>query len=333
MVQVYALGSSRKLEAEVAAALGTEPGGYDEACFDDGERRIRPHASARGDDLVVLASVAGGADLSVHDELCRLLFLVGTLRDDGAASLTVVAPYLGYSRQDRKVVPRDPVSSRYVAELLCAMGTDAVVTVDVHDAAAFDNAHPRSLNLLPAELMCDALLPALDGARCVVVAPDAGAMHRAERVRRALAERTGGEVAGAVVEKHRTDRVVSDGVVVGDVAGATAVIVDDMVASGTTLVRAAAACRREGAAGVVAAITHGLFTRGAPDALADPVIDRIVVTDTIWPTRLGTGPAAAKLEVVSVAPLLAGAVVSLGLGRAPRSGAPGDAPRSARVPA
>lgn len=297
----------------MAASLDTELAGFDEVSFDDGERRIRPHRSARGADVVVLAVVVGGAELTVHDELCRLLFLLGTLRDDGARSLTVVAPYLGYSRQDRKVAPHDPVASRYVAELLRAMGTHAVVTVDVHDAAAFDNAHPRPLNLLPAPALADALQPVVSGADVVVVAPDAGAMHRAEQLRRALVERLGTEVRGAVVEKHRVNHVVADGVVVGDVDGAAVVIVDDMVASGTTLVRAAAACRSAGAASVAAAITHGLFTRGAPEAMADPALDRILVTDTIWPPRLTAGPAAAKLETVSVAPLLASAVASLQL--------------------
>jgi ribose-phosphate pyrophosphokinase len=308
MLRLFALGSSKALGTRVAHLLSTELQEVEEHAFDDGERRIRPRVEVDGCDAVVLHSPFGGAGQSVHDDLCRLLFLLGTLRDGAPATLTAVVPYLCYSRHDRRVRPRDPVTTRYVAELLEAVGADRIVTVDVHNPAAFENAYRRPLNVETVLLLADAIAPRLAGAPPVVVSPDAGSVKRAERLRLVLGERVGDELPVAFVEKHRRDHVLPDHTVVGDVAGRTAVIVDDLVSSGTTLVRAARACRAKGATAVVAAATHGAFTANADDLLADPALDHLIVTDTIVPLRLSDRRALRKVEVVSVAQLLADAL-------------------------
>lgn len=314
MDRLFARGCSEDLGVEVARLLGTACELVEEDVFPDGEIRLRLAADVDGCDVVVIHSLvaspqgAGTTGSSVHDELCSLLLLLGTLRDAGAASVTVVAPYLCYARQDRRVRPREAVSSRYVAELLQAVGADRVMTVDVHNPAAFEGAYPRPVNISSMDLLTGVVGPLLDGRPPVVVAPDSGAVKRAEQAKLALEATCRRPVDDAFIEKHRHDHVTSDHAVVGTVDGMVAVIVDDLVATGTTLVQAAQACREQGAAGVVAAATHGLFTGDAADVLSDPALDHLVVTDTIAPFRLEGHAVADKIEVVSAAPLVAAAL-------------------------
>lgn len=137
---LFALQSTRELGDRVAAALGVPLSPHEERGFEDGEHKVRPLVSVRGHDVFVLQSLYGDADQSPNDKLCRLLFFTGALKDAGAARVTVVAPYLCYSRKERKTKSRDPVTTRYVASLFEAVETDCVVTLDVHNVAAFQNA-------------------------------------------------------------------------------------------------------------------------------------------------------------------------------------------------
>ncbi len=137
---LFSLDSGRDFAARVAAALGVEPGRHEERDFGDGEHKIRSLESVRDRDVFVIQSLSGDRDYSLNDQLVRLLFLLGALRENAPRRLTAVVPYLCYSRKDRKTKSRDPVTTRYVAQLFEAMGVDTVVTLDVHNRAAFDNA-------------------------------------------------------------------------------------------------------------------------------------------------------------------------------------------------
>jgi ribose-phosphate pyrophosphokinase len=307
-LSVFALATSRDYGERVACALGVTLGSHEEREFEDGEHKSRPLESVRGRDVFVIDSLHGEVGASVNDKLCRLLFFLGALRDGSAGRLTAVVPYLCYARKDRRSKPRDPVTSRYVAQLFEAVGVDRVVTIDVHNLAAFQNAFRRPAEHLEARsLFVDYVVPALDGGEPVVVSPDAGGVKRADRFRQLLAQRVAHDVPMAFLEKYRSGGVVSGDAVVGDVAGRTALIIDDLVSSGTTMARAARACRERGATGVIALATHGVFTPAAAGVVADPVFDAIVVTDTVSILRLAP-PARERVTVLDSTRLVAAAI-------------------------
>lgn len=312
---LFAFESSRLLGEKVSAKLGIPLGEHEERDFEDGEHKTRPLESVRGRDIFVLHSLHGDTKETVNDKLCRLLFFIGALKDAAAGRVTAVIPYLGYARKDRKTKSRDPVITRYVAALFEAVGTDRVVTVEVHNLAAFQNAFRCGTEHLGcARLFADhfaSLFGREESEEVVVVSPDSGGVKRAERLRNALAHVLGRDVGSAFIEKYRSWGVVTGGTVVGDVAGKAAIIADDLISTGTTMTRAATACRKRGAARVFAAAAHGLFVGDASEVLMDPAIESIVITDTVPPFRLDPAVARDRLVVIKVAPLLAAAIKRL----------------------
>jgi ribose-phosphate pyrophosphokinase len=326
-LRLFALRATDGLGREIAEALGQPLAAHEERDFEDGEHKARPLANVRGADVYVVQSLHGGPAESANDKLCRLLFFIGALKDAGAARVTAVTPYLCYARKDRRTKPGDPVTTRYVASLFEAVGTDAIVTLEVHNPAAFENAFRcPAVALTAAPLFMDygkALsrerqnenLNDSGGGLCVV-SPDPGGVKRAELFREVLEAATGRPVAKGFAEKHRSAGIVTGDLFVGDVAGATAIVIDDLISTGGTLVRAARAARQAGARRVVALVTHGLFTSGAATAIADPAIDRLVVTDTVPPFRLGADAPRDKIETIRAAPLLAETIRRLHEGQA-----------------
>jgi ribose-phosphate pyrophosphokinase len=305
---LFTLTTSAAFGAAVANALGQPLAQHEEREFDDGEHKARPLDSVRGADVYVIQSLHGGPEQSANDKLCRLLFFIGALKDAGAARVTAVVPYLCYARKDRRTKPNDPVTTRYVAALFEAVGTNAVVTLEVHNPAAFENAFRcRTVALTAAPLFVE-FAKALPDENLCVVSPDAGGVKRAELFREALEAATGRSVGKGFAEKHRSAGVVSGDLFVGEVSGATVLVIDDLISTGTTLLRTARLARQGGARHVLALVTHGLFMPGSAKVLADPALDRLVVTDTVPAFRLDDPAARAKLEILSAAPLLADAV-------------------------
>lgn len=305
-MRLFALQGSHTLGSAVARAAGIELDEIEEREFPDGEHKSRPLVSVRNEDVYVLHSLHGSDGRSPADRLLRLLLFIATCRDNGASRVTAVVPYLAFMRKDRQTKARDPVTSRYVAQLLEAVGTEVIVTVEVHNIAAFQNAFRcRSVHLDMRALFAPRIR-ALAGARPIVLlSPDSGGMKRTQLMAEALQEDGGPSVALGVMEKHRSEGVVSGDLFAGAVEGAAVFIIDDLIATGGTIVRAAAACRARGAASVYAMATHGLFARA--EQLLSSAIDRIVVSDSI-PTY---PPSASKLEILSCAPLLGDAIQRL----------------------
>jgi len=309
---VFAFSESRDYGERVCAALGISPARHEERSFEDGEHKCRPLESVRGRDVFVVQSLYGDSGCSVNDKLCRLLFFLGALHDASAARVTAVLPYLCYARKDRKTKTRDPVTTRYVAELLEAVGTDRVLTLDVHNLAAYQNAFRCHADHLEAKaLLADHFAERLAGKPLTVVSPDFGGVKRAEAFRAALAERLPSQdIAAAFMEKYRSAGVVSGEALAGDVQGRTAVIIDDLISSGGTLARTARACIEQGATAVYAAATHGLFSAEAETVLAEAPLQQLVITDTV-PPRLGPRFPAARLVVLDSAALVAAAIRAL----------------------
>ncbi|MDH3450891.1 MAG: ribose-phosphate diphosphokinase [Gammaproteobacteria bacterium] len=307
-LRIFSLHETRALTERIATALEVPVSPLEERAFDGGEHKSRPLASVRGDDVYVIQSLHGDAELSANDKLCRLLFLIGTLLDSGARRVTAVLPYLCYSRKDRRTKPRDPVTTRYVAMLLEAVGTHCVLTVDVHNSAAYQNAFRcQCEHLEAAPLFVDHYCRTLSSETLLtVVSPDVGGIKRAQAFRMALAHARGDSVGMAFVEKYRSRDELSGGALVGEVEGRGAILYDDIISSGATLGKAAAACRAAGAAAVYAAATHGLFNRQAIEVLQSAAIEEIVVTDSAAGNR--AGELAARVRVIDCAPLLAESV-------------------------
>jgi ribose-phosphate pyrophosphokinase len=270
---------------------------------------MRPLINVRGKDVFVIQSLYGDGRWSVNDKLCRLLFFLGALRDASAERVTAVVPYLCYSRKDRKSKPRDPVTTRYVASLFEAVGVDHILTMDVHNLAAFQNAFRiRTDHLEAKKLLVDYFAPLVQREKVVVVSPDTGGVKRAEEFRKALTCALDREVSSAFMEKYRSDGVVSGEAVIGEVAGKVAIIIDDLISSGTTLRRAAESCRARGAKTVYAAASHGVFSDIAGQVLSTTALEKIVITDTIPPFRLDPDLASNKLAIVDAARLFAEAI-------------------------
>jgi ribose-phosphate pyrophosphokinase len=312
-LRLFALRATAELGEAVARALGEPLAKHEERQFEDGEHKTRPVDPVGGADVYVVQSLHGGPSESANDKLCRLLFFIGALKDAGAARVTAVVPYLCYARKDRRTKPNDPVITRYVASLFEAVGTDAAVALDVHNPAAFENAFRcRAVALTAAPLFVD-YVKALTGDRLCVVSPDPGGVKRAELFREALETTLNRPVGKGFADKHRSGGVVSGDLFIGDVAGSTALIIDDLVSTGNTLLRSAKAARQAGAKRVIALVTHGLFTEGAIEVIADPAIERFVITDTAPPFQLGSRTENEKVDMIPVGALLAEAIRRLHL--------------------
>lgn len=314
---VFSLHSGRDFAALVAAHLGIEVGLHEEHDFADGEHKIRPLQSVRDRDVYVVQSLFTDCEYSLNDRLVRLLCLLGVLRENGAGRVTAVIPYLCYSRKERKTKARDPVTSRYIAQLFEAMKLDRIVTLDAHSSAGFDNAFRCNSERLSARgVFIDYLLPDLRGKNITVASPDVGGIKRAEQFREALQEQINTPVSAAFMEKYRSGDRVSGSNVVGHVRDRTVLIVDDMIVSGSTLKRAADAFRESGATEIIGIATHGNFSATVAGVVKEPTLAtsgpaRILVSNSISPRLLPDALYRNTIEVVDVSPLIGDAIYRL----------------------
>jgi ribose-phosphate pyrophosphokinase len=311
-LHVFAPRGSHAFGAEVARHLGLALSPLEERDFEDGEHKIRPLANVRNRDVFVVQSLCGDHEHSVNDKLCRLLFFIGALKDASAGLVTAVIPYLGYARKDRKTQPRDPVTTRYVAALFEAVGTDRVVTLDVHDLAAYQNAFRcRTDHLEAAKLFVAHFAAVLAGRQVAVVSPDVGGMKRAAAFRERLARALDADVPVGFMEKTRARGRVTGERLYAEVADRAAIIIDDLISTGTTVQRCARACRALGATAVHVAASHGVFVAAANRTLADPAIDSVVVTNTLRPFRIESAELRRKLLQLDASPLFAEAIARM----------------------
>ena len=259
------------------------------AALSEGIKQQARESVDSGADIYVIQSLQGGPSESANDKLCRLLFFIGAIKEAGSARVTAVVPYLCYAREDRRAKPNDPVTTRYIAGMFESVGTDCVVTLEVHNPVAFENAFRcRTVTVTGAPLFVD-YVRTMNDDRLAVVSPDPGGTKRAELFRETLEAALDRPVSEAFADKHRSAGVVSGDLFIKDVAGATALVIDDLISTGGTLLRAARAARQVGARRVIALVTHGLFMAGAADVLAGPAIERLVVTDAVPAFRLPSG--------------------------------------------
>jgi ribose-phosphate pyrophosphokinase len=296
-VCLFSGNANPELARDIAAYLETPLGKIKVQRFSDGETFVEINENVRGVDAFVIQPTSS----PVNDHVMELLIIADTLRRASAATITAVMPYYGYARQDRKVAPRTPITSKLVADLIESSGVDRVVSVDLHagQIQGFFNIPFDHLYGMPIMLE-DYLKKNFDSSACVV-SPDAGGVERA----RAYSKRLNASLA--IIDKRRERANVSEVMnLIGDVKGKQCIIVDDMIDTAGTLTGAAKALIEFGATRVVACATHGVLSGPAIQRIMDSPLDEVVVSDTIPLTALArTCP---KIKQVSMARLLGEAI-------------------------
>jgi ribose-phosphate pyrophosphokinase len=296
-VCLFSGNANPELARDIAAYLETPLGKIKVQRFSDGETFVEINENVRGVDAFVIQPTCS----PVNDHVMELLIISDTLRRASAATITAVIPYYGYARQDRKVAPRTPITSKLVADLIESAGVDRVVSIDLHagQIQGFFTIPVDHLYGMP--VMLEEYLKKNFDSSAVVVSPDAGGVERA----RAYSKRLNSSLA--IIDKRRERANVSEVMnLIGDVKGKQCIIVDDMIDTAGTLTGAAKALMDFGATRVVACATHGVLSGPAIQRIMESPIEEVVVSDTI-----PLSPAArtcSKIKQVSMARLLGEAI-------------------------
>jgi ribose-phosphate pyrophosphokinase len=290
--------SHPELTDEIAACLGVEPTPTTLYDFANGEIFVRFLESVRGCDAFVLQSHTA----PINQWIMEQLIMVDALKRASAKRITVVTPFFGYARQDKKSRGREPISARLIADLFLTAGADRIMAVDLHTAQiqGFFDGPVDHLFALP--ILASYLEDKLDVSRVTVVAPDAGRVRVCER----WTDRLGCPLA--IIHKRRDPDVANQVKVlevVGQVDGRTCIIVDDMIDTGSTIVNAVEALFNQGAAQVIVTATHGVLSGPAVDVLKNSRISEVIVTNTL---PIPNEKRFDKLTVLSIAPLIARAI-------------------------
>ncbi len=289
-----------ELAARIAGKLEVDVGPVTLKTFSSGEVYCRYEESIRGADVFLVQPICANPQTGIgcNDALMELLLMIDAAVGASAHRVIAVCPWYGYSRQDKKSAPREPISARLVARMLERAGADRVLTMDLH-AGQIQGFFQIPVDHMTAMMMLTRHFLDLGLDDLVVVAPDAGRV----KLNKKFADKLGADLA--ILDKERPAQQVAEiGYVIGDVRGKTALIVDDMIDTAGTLTAAGNTVIEEGASRVFAAATHAVFSGGAFEHLAGAPFERIVVTDTI-PLRAG---APDTIEVLSCAQLLADSI-------------------------
>ena len=301
-LRIFSGSAHPALAAHIARELGLPLGQLHLSRFADGEVRVKIEESARGMDVFIVQPTSA----PVNDNLMELLILVDAFRRASAKRITLVIPYYGYARQDKKIKPREPVTARLVADLITTAGANRILSLDLH-AKQIQGFFQMPLDHLYAGPLLGEYFQkkGLSDGDTVVVSPDTGGVGRA----RAMAEMLHAPIA--IIAKRRPEpNQVEVMEIIGDVQGKTCVMVDDMIDTGGSIVSGACALLERGAKRVVACCTHPVLSGTALERIEESPIAELVVTDTI-PLPEARRALCRKLTVLSVAPLLASAIARI----------------------
>ncbi len=294
-IRVFAGNSNPLLVKGICDSLGISLGKSEVKSFSDGEIFVDIKESVRGLEIYVVQSTCSPG----NNNLMELLIMLDALKRASAVSITAVIPYYGYSRQDRKVAPRTPITAKLVADLIAVAGATRVLCLDLHagQIQGFFNIPVDNLYATPV------LLDYINGKEfedLVVVSPDAGGVERA----RAFAKRLGASLA--IVDKRRPAANISEVMnVIGEIDGKTAILLDDMIDTAGTITQSAGALKKFGAKEVYACCTHGVLSGPAIERINDSEIKELAITDTI---PLPEGKHSDKIKVLSTANLIGEAI-------------------------
>ena len=309
-VLVFSGNANPELAQKVLEHLNIPLGRAQIGRFNDGETLIQVGDNVRNKDIFIIQPTCPSAQHSVNDNLMELYLLIRAMKRSSAGSITVVIPYFGYARQDRKGKPRVPISAADVAHMIEKAGATRVVTIDLHCGQIQGFFQDIPVDNLYASLIFTPYIAEKKLSNIVIVAPDAGGVERANQFIYDL-ERKGISTSMAVISKQRAQAgVIASMQLIGNVQDADAIIIDDICDTGSTLVKAAQLLKDHGARRVFAVVTHPVFSGQALKIIGESVIEEMIITDTI-PLR---GQAPANIKIVSVAPLLAQAILRVHAG-------------------
>ncbi|TGK07542.1 ribose-phosphate pyrophosphokinase [Leptospira semungkisensis] len=294
-IAVFSGSSNRTVANEICQELGIEPGKINLRKFSDGEIAVKIEENVRGRDVFLIQSTSAPA----NDNLMELLLIMDALRRASAKSISVVMPYYGYGRQDRKAEPRVPISARVVADLVEVLGPARVIVMDLHadQIQGFFKVPVDNLHFSPV-LVEYILSKKFDD--LVIVSPDSGGAERA----RSFGKKVNATLA--IIDKRRPKANVSEVMnVIGEIEGKNCILLDDMIDTAGTICKAADALLKNGAKSVYCAATHGVLSGEAVDRLnATPFVE-VVLSNTI---EIPESKRISKLKTLSVAPLFAAAI-------------------------
>jgi ribose-phosphate pyrophosphokinase len=289
--------SNRPLAEAISAFLNLPLTKASMRRFADLEIFVEIDDNVRGEDVFIIQSTSFPA----NDNLMELLVAMDALKRASARRITAVLPYYGYARQDRKSVPRTPISAKLVANLITSAGADRVLTLDLHAGQIQGFFDIPTDNLFAAPVFTKDILERYSGERLTVVSPDVGGVVRA----RAMAKPLDADLA--IIDKRRERAGVSEVMnVIGDVEGCRCILVDDIVDSAGTLCNAAEALKEAGAVSVSAYVTHGVLSGGAVARVSSSPMDELVITDSIQATEAVR--VAQNIRQLTIAPLLGDAM-------------------------
>lgn len=297
-IKVFCGNSNPGLAEKICRCLGVPLGTAKVKTFSDGEIMVEIGENVRGRDVYLIQSTCA----PTNNNLMELLIMIDAVKRASAATITAVIPYYGYARQDRKVAPRTPITSKLVADLLTTSGSDRVVTVDLHAGQIQGFFNIPVDNLYAAPVILNHLKTRFPNSHeIVMVSPDAGGTERA----RAFAKRLGCSLA--IIDKRRTGPNVAEVMhLIGEVRDKTAIILDDMIDTAGTLTQAAKALKNHGAKAIHACATHGVLSGPAIERINSSDIEELIITDTV---PLGDKePQTTKIKVLTSAELLAEAI-------------------------
>ena len=299
-ITVFALSSSVELAQDICDNLGCEMGKSKVHHFADGEILVEIDESVRGKDVFIVQSTSN----PVTENLMEILVLADALKRASAGEITAIMPYFGYARQDRKAKPRQPITSKLVADLLTTAGVNRVVTIDLHAAQiqGFFNIPVDDMQALP--LICNYFKNKNLDDICVV-SPDHGGVTRARKLAQCL------KTPIAIIDKRRSvDKMNTSEVmnIIGNVEGKTCILIDDMIDTAGTICHAADALAEAGATHVYASCTHPVLSGPALDNIQKSAIEKLVVLDTIY---LPEERLIDKIEQISIADLISEAIIRI----------------------
>ncbi|MGQ9497401.1 MAG: ribose-phosphate diphosphokinase [Desulfotomaculales bacterium] len=295
-LKIFTGNANPALAAEICEYLSVPLGDSQVTRFSDGEIQVYINENVRGTDVFVIQPTCQ----PVNENLMELLIMIDAFRRASARRITAVVPYYGYARQDRKTRAREPITAKLVANLLTAAGARRVITMDLH-AGQIQGFFDIPVDHLLAAPILAAYIRRAGLENAVVVSPDVGGVTRA----RDLAERIHAPLA--VIDKRRPEPNVAEVTnVIGPVGGQTAVIVDDIIDTAGTIVKAAEALLQFGARAVYVCCTHPVLSGPAVKRLAESPVQEVIVTNTI---PVGREKAIDKIKILSVAPLLGEAII------------------------
>jgi ribose-phosphate pyrophosphokinase len=302
---IFTGNANRPLAEEIARHLGVTVGRALVSTFKDGETWVDVADSVRHGDVFIIQPTCP----PVNDHLMELLIMMDAMHRASALQMTAVVPYYGYSRQEKRSKGREPISAKLAANLMATAGADRVLTMDL-TAPAIEGFFDIPVdNLRAGRILADYCLENFSSRDAVVVSPDVGGVERANKFRQMIST----QVELAVVFKEHPEAETTETLgMVGEVTGKTAIIVDDIISSGDTIIKAAELLIERGASKIYACATHPVFAEGAIERINDSAIEKVVVTDSIPVPRDQCG---SKIEIASVAPLLAEAIACIHEGR------------------